>query len=208
MKDKFEEASALFVEFESRYGHTKTYLESVTKLKNLGVSKENPGEAYTAQKLIELENALFLFKAQTGDWPEFGQIRKPLDAWNNETYWVFGSEKASYDMLILSSGPDSRPGSGDELMIVLTRKKPGSDGKKDPDNAKPDSKQGKSRVNSTEHRVMSLDELKKLEAESGTPSEHMISLDTLATAGKLGKKAGQPKEGETVLSLEELKSKF
>ncbi len=220
---KVDEATAKLKELETNYGHTKNYAQAKGRLLNAGLSTQSPETVFTSKSLIELENTVLAFYKQAKKWPDPGQVRKPLDAWDNETYWIIGGKKSSYDAIFVSAGPDGVPGSGDEVIIVYVipgsakdtakeKRKRAQEGKDVTADVK--SAQGKTGVNikakkaARKIKVMTLEDLKSLEKSAGTPPEDMISLKDLASAAETSRKAGQPKQGETIMSLEELKEKL
>ncbi|VAX19732.1 hypothetical protein MNBD_NITROSPINAE02-62 [hydrothermal vent metagenome] len=213
---KPKKAALLAMKLEKKYGHTKIFTEAKAQFLRKGVSAKDQTLALTSTRLIELENALLAFRRETGDWPAPGQIFKPLDAWNNELYWVIGEPENSYDILVVSPGPDGQPGSGDEIMVVWTEEDIG--GYKDKKSGKivgKRKKSGKQKDASAKKKkkrsapeVVTLDDLLKEERAHGVPNDKMMSLGQLNRAADRSKSAGQPKKGEIVLSLDEIKEKF
>jgi len=220
---KIDEATAKLKELETNYGHTKNYAQAKGRLLNAGISTQSPETVFTSKSLIELENTVLAFYKQAKRWPDPGQVRKPLDAWDNETYWVLGGKNSSYDAIFVSAGPDGIPGSGDEVIVVYVIPGSAKDAKKE---KRKEAQEGKDTMADTKStkgkagvdikakkkartiKVMTLDDLKSMEKSADTPPEDMISLKDLASAGEASKKAGQPRQGETIMSLEELKEKL
>ncbi len=213
---KSKKAALLALKLEDKYGHTKIFAEAKAQFMRKGVSGKDQNIVLTSTRLIELENALLAFRRETGDWPTPGQIFKPLDAWNNELYWIVGEPENSYDMLVVSGGADGSPGTGDEIMVVWTEEDIG--GYKDKKSGKIVGKRKKSKKKKdaaakrkkkkNAPKVMTLDDLRKEERAHGVPDDKMISLDQLNAAADRSKRGGQPKKGEMVLSLDEIKEKF
>jgi len=209
---KIEEAGKAMARLEKEFGHTKTYTEEKVGLMRQGIAPQDQRFSITGKRLVELENALLSFRAESGEWPAPGQIHKPLDGWNNETYWIPGTPRTSYDLLVVSAGPDGKPGSGDELMIVWAEEDLG--GYKDKKTGKMVGKTKKTRKKKKRKkkkeapRVMTLDELRASEKAAGTPLEDIVSLEQLAAIGEKSKKAGQPRKGEMVMSLDEIREKL
>lgn len=213
---KTKKAIKAALALEEKYGHTKIYAAEKSQFLRKGISAQDQTVALTSTRIIELENALLSFRRETGDWPDPGQIYKPLDAWNNELYWIVGEPENSYDILVVSAGPDGQHGSGDELMVVWTEEDIGGYkdkqtgkvvGKKKKSKKKKDAK-AKKKKKKRSPKVISLNDLIKDEKANGTPSDKMMSLDQLNSAADRSRKAGQPKQGEMVLSLDEIKEKF
>lgn len=207
-RGKMDEAQKAVAELKEKYGHTKTYAENRADLLREGLSAENQEIALTGKRLIELENSLVALYRETGEWPAPGRIYKPLDAWGNQTYWITGTARTNYDLVVVSSGPDGEPGSGDELMVVWAEEDLG--GYKDKRTGqmvgKTEKSKKKKRKKAGAGRVMTLGELNALEKEAGTRPEELLSLDELAEMGEKSRKAGQPRKNEMVLSLDEIKS--
>ncbi|MGK7346377.1 MAG: hypothetical protein ACNS63_11290 [Candidatus Nitrospinota bacterium M3_3B_026] len=207
-RGKMDEAQKAMAQLEKKYGHTKTYSENKADLLREGLASENQDIVLTGKRLIELENSLIAFYRESGEWPAPGQIYKPLDAWGNETYWIIGTERTNYDLVVVSSGADGKPGSGDELMVVWAEED--LSGYKDKRTGKMVGKTRKSKKKKQKktgaEQVMTLGELNALEKESGTRPEELLSLDELAAMGEKSRKAGQPRKNEMVLSLDEIRS--
>lgn len=210
-QNKIKEASAVAKKLETEFAMTKAYQEGKVNLARMGLSDgDDMGTSVTATRLVELQNSLLSFKKETGEWPGKGQMKAHVDAWNNDLYWAFGDKKNNYDLLIVSSGLDGVPGTGDELMIVWSEKK--MDGRKDKgtgDIVGGDdivAKKGITKGGAPE--VMTLDELLTSEMSSGTQKENLLSLQDLSKAAEGSKSSGVQGDGEMVLSLDEIKDKL
>jgi len=204
-----ELADKKLVKLEERFGHTKTYIEAKQSLLNAGLTTDSPEIALTGKKLFELENLVLDYRKETGEWPAPGMIAKPLDAWDNELYWIVATPDKSYDLLIISSGKDGDPGTEDELIVVWVAPKLE---KKKSSKADPKGKGGgsdsKKKLEESEMVVMTLDDLLKMEEKPGAPADRDMTLKQFKTAGNKSKKAGQPRRGETIMTLEEIKTKL
>lgn len=204
-----EEAAKQMARLEKEFGHTRTYEEEKAGLYRQGLSPENQDISLTGKRLVEMENALIAFRNETGEWPAPGQIHKPLDAWGNEVYWILGSVRTTYDIVVVSAGPDGKPGSGDELMLVWAEEDLG--GYKDKRTGKmvgktrKTKKSEKAEAKADKQKVVTLEELKESELSAGTKPEDIVSLEDLAQVGERSRKAGQPRKGEMVMSLDEIR---
>ncbi len=209
---KTDEALKRMDLINSKYGHTASYAESKAKFMHMGLagSVDDAGFSLTAISLIKLQNAVIAFRRQTGKWPAPGQIKKPLDAWGRECYWVVGNAKQSFDILIVSGGPDMIPGTGDEVIVVWTQDDVG--GYTDKTTGKKIGKVKKKRrpvkgkeVNEGHaSQAMSVADMMKQDKEAGYEEHETISLNSLESIGNQSLKAGQPRSGEMVLTLDEI----
>lgn len=217
------EANEKLMELEKKFGHTKTYAEAKSAFLSAGLSTQSPKVALTGKKLIELENTVVGFRKSTGRWPAPGEVKKPVDAWHNETYFLLGKPHNSYDLLLVSAGADGKPGSGDELIVVwlekgtekakrLQAKQQGDKKEKQTTGVKVEKKASgaPSLAGNVKKKaaVITLDELRKMETAAGVPETEIMSLEQLSAAGEASRKAGQPSSEEAVLSLEEIKQQF
>lgn len=204
-----KQASEKLIELEKRFGHTKSYTEAKQSLYTTGLSVESPEIALTGIRLIDLENLILSYKKETGKWPAPGMIAKPLDAWDNELYWIVAAPGKSYDLLIISAGPDFKPGTGDELIVVWVKRESEKKKKTGPDKKGKGAGAGsKKKPGEKKSMVMTLEDLLRLEKESGVPVDRDLTLKQFQKAGEASKKAGQPRRGETLMSLEEIKTKL
>lgn len=195
------------IELEKRFGHTQTYAEAKKGLLGAGFSTESQQVAFTGKRMMELENLMLSYRKETGEWPDPGMIAKPLDAWDNELYWIVAEPGKSYELLIISSGLDGKAGTGDELIVVwIKRSHKNKQLKKGEE--KGEGTLSKKKLNKSKSVVMTIDDLLILASESGESADRSMTLKQLQTAGEVSKKAGQPRRGETIMSLEEIKTKF
>jgi hypothetical protein len=203
-QDKNKEASKKLAKIEKRFGHTKSFAKAKQRLIDAGFTTESEKIAFTGTKMMELENRLVSYKKDTGQWPAPGMIAKPLDAWDNELYWIVATPEKTYDLLIISAGSDGDPGSGDELIVIWIKNKPKS-GK----GAKGgEGHLSKKKLHKTNVSIMSVDDLVKMANESGEPEDKSAMLKQFQTEGEASKNAGQPRRRETIMSLDEIKTKF
>lgn len=199
-----EKAREGLVKLEERFGHTKTFAKVINELSRMELASSSPETSLTGVRLIELQKTLLGYRKERGEWPDPGVIAKPLDAWDNELYWIVAEPYKDYDLLIVSAGADGEPGTGDELLVIWVAPELEEEMKK--------SKTGHKGKNITSKNkntvVMTLDDLMTLEEESGSPSDRSMTLKQFKTSGEASKKAGQPRRGETIMSLEEIKTKL
>ncbi len=205
---KNELADKKLAQLKERFGHTKTYEEARQNLLSAGLSSGSRKLAVTGKRLIKLENLLLDYRKETGEWPAPGAIAKPLDAWDNELYWIVAGPGKNYDLLIISSGKDGDPGTGDDLIAVwvapeLDKKKSKADRK-----GKGAESDSKKKLEESASVVMTIEDLMNLESEAGAPNDRDMTLKQFKTAGKASKKSGQRRQGETIMSLEEIKNKL
>ncbi len=212
---KSAEALARFAVADKKYGHTKIFAAAKEEL------KMSPGErdameraSMTGKALVKLQNLVLSFRRETGSWPAPGQVLRPADGWNHETYWVPGDANSSYDLLIVSPGADGKPGSGDELIIVWTEEDIG--GYKDKRTGKMVGKTKKSRkpvggekgndvAEGKTTEVMTIEQLTSMDKEAGFSAEQTVDLGALKSMGDAHAAAGQPRGDDAmVLSISEL----
>lgn len=202
----YDGAREVLKNLQAQFVHTQTFINQKRRLESIGVSNESPDQSLTAARLIELENIVLAFRAENGRWPDPGEVKRPLDAWNNETYWMEGGPRNSYDLLVMSAGEDGQPGSGDELMVVYVedhehmRRNVGNDTNLGA------AAQSRSRSGGGEggSRLMSVEQLRALEGGKAAGEEKTVSLDELkASVQPSGPAAGE----EQVVTIEDLQGK-
>ncbi len=207
---KIKEAKKLMIETKLLYGHTKTFTEAEGTLATMGLSGDiaTQNTSLAAKALIDLQNQLLTYFRSNGRWPGTGEVKRPVDPWGNEPYWIVGTPKVSYDLLIVSSGPDGVEGSGDEPMIVWTQEDVG--GYKDKKTGKLVGKQKKDRkalkpkkvTKGHTSEVMTLDDLKKMDKEAGYKDSETADIDLLKNMAP--EKSRNSNDGEVTMSIEEL----
>jgi len=200
----YDGARAILKDLQARFGHTQTFINQKRRLENIGVSNDSPDQSLTAARLIELENIVLAFRAENGRWPDPGEVKRPLDAWNNETYWMEGGLQNSYDLLLMSAGADGQPGSGDELMIVYVDDHEGATRRNVANDANLGAaaqSRARSGGESGGSRLMSVEQLRALEGGKAHAEEKTVTLDELKAAAQPSGQAGD----EKVVTLDELK---
>lgn len=205
---KNELADKKLVELKERFGHTKTYAEAKQNLLDAVLSTGSQKLAITGKRLIKLENLVLGYRKETGEWPAPGAIAKPLDAWDNELYWVVAGPGKSYDLLIISSGKDGEPGTGDDLIAVWVAPKLDKKKSKAGRKGKGSESDSKKKLKKSASVVMTIEDLMSLESKSGADADMGKTLKQFKKAGKASEKSGQPRQGETIMSLEEIKTKL
>lgn len=209
-QNKVKEAKKLMLETKFLYGQTKTYAEAVGELATMGLSGDiaTQNTSLAAKALIDLQNQLLAYFRSNGRWPGTGEVKRPVDPWGNEPYWIVGTPKVSYDLLIVSPGPDGIDGTGDEPMIVWTQEDVG--GYKDKKTGKLVGKQKKDRkvLKSKEvnkghtSEVMTLADLKKMDKKAGYKDNETANVDLLKNMAP--QKSKNKDDGEVTMSIEEL----
>lgn len=215
VNDKMADARSRFDIAKARFGHTALWKQENgdNMLAEGGKLSETEKASASGAALIKLQNLVIGFRKETGTWPAPGQIRRPADAWNNDTYWVVGTPNDSYDLLLVSSGPDGKPGSGDELIVVWTEEDIGGYkdkqtgaivGKRNKTRNPVGGKTGREVKEGKASQVMSIDDLSKIDDAAGFPPEQSVDLDELQASGRAHEQVSQPREGEMVLSIDEI----